>query len=581
MSTVESIEDRFCNIPEAPEYYMSLDSEEISSQFKDFDDSFGFRILDERLRRAQSRNFVLDFGDDAAWCAFDLNTDAVSKLLRSKRPASLHTRWINIWLPDQQRELLTDIAKYYDWSPRLLGLMCSPPIKRASKSLSTPQSGSGILHWSSGRSARSKTSSDFSAALEEKVGLDGLPKVRDQELNHYTLASEVLHWSTVDFGRKYVSVGYNTLHDVSSSSVRQPFSSTRDVPPGKRVWTWLIYCEEKTVIAVHEDPFPFRDAALDPHELHALTMVRRNLTNVFRQCSKAHDSSLDIPLMQLPIRKRVGDSMEEAAHSATDAPGLLFYSLFDDWLTSYGLIGRRQYCYADELNRLREEMLTRASLAHVSHLHALGRQLSALKRLYVSYESIVERILYKQEISLASLKNSNVLGSGLDSPALQVSTAMVDSGNLMGVAMSSAARVRFERLKDMIRLYALREINENLELKEGLMVMNFNLIAIKESYSVEQLTRTTLFVAKLTMLFMPVSLMTAYFSCALEDVTFSSRGYWTAFGVVLGLSFVVLFLFSWISGTLDGRMFYVPWTQRLWLWLEGMVCRKEPPDSRD
>lgn len=102
------------------------------------------------------------------------------------------------------------IAQYYDFSPRLLGLMCSPPIKRIPKSVATPQSGSGTMQWSSGRSTRSKASSDFSAALEEKIDMSEHSKAQEQDLNHYSLASEVLHWSTVDFGRKCTNIPRNT-----------------------------------------------------------------------------------------------------------------------------------------------------------------------------------------------------------------------------------------------------------------------------------------------------------------------------------------------------------------------------------
>merc|ERR1711933_463585 len=42
--------------------------------------------------------------------------------------------------------------------------------------------------------------------------------------------------------------------------------------------------------------------------------------------------------------------------------------------------------------------------------------------------------------------------------------------------------------------------------------MNFNLIAMKESVDMERLTRVTLLLTKATILFLPVSLMSAYFS---------------------------------------------------------------------
>lgn len=162
-------------------------------------------------------------------------------------------------------------------------------------------------------------------------------------------------------------------------------------------------------------------------------------------------------------------------------------------------------------------MLVTASLTHVDQLHHIGRQLAVLKRVYQSYELIIERVLKKQEATLASLKNSRIL-SGVDSLSSSLpgvgspGPTMPETDSLLGVALSSAARARFERLKDRIKLYALSEIQECLDQKESLVMMNFNLIAIKESYSVERLTWVTLLLAKITILFTPVTLMTGYFS---------------------------------------------------------------------
>jgi len=60
------------------------------------------------------------------------------------------------------------------------------------------------------------------------------------------------------------------------------------------------------------------------------------------------------------------------------------------------------------------------------------------------------------------------------------------------------------------------------------------------------------------MLFMPVSLMTGYFSIQFSGVEFSLKSYWIAFGLILGLSFVLLWLFSFVSGTMEGKMIYRP-----------------------
>lgn len=136
-----------------------------------------------------------------------------------------------------------------------------------------------------------------------------------------------------------------------------------------------------------------------------------------------------------------------------------------------------------------------------------------------------------------------------------------EADSLLGVSLSSAAKVRFERLKDRIMLYALSEIEECLAQKDSLVMMNFNLIAIKESFSVERLTWVTLLLAKITILFTPVTLMTGYFSIQFKDTEFEMNVYWWAFGIVFGVSLLLLFAFSWFSGTLQGKIVTRSWSR--------------------
>lgn len=211
-------------------------------------------------------------------------------------------------------------------------------------------------------------------------------------------------------------------------------------------------------------------------------------------------------------------------------------------------------------------MLVRANLSHVDQLHHIGCQLAVLKRVYQSYELIIDRVLKKQEATLASLKNSHIV-SGVDSlasshPIVNASGPQIpEADSLLGVSLSSAARARFERLKDRIMLYALSEIQECIDQKDSLVMMNFNLIAIKESFSVERLTRVTLLLAKVTIVFMPVTLMTGYFSIQFANMEFTVKSYWWAFAVVLAVSFVLLFLFSAASGTFEGKIIKKSWSR--------------------
>jgi Mg2+ and Co2+ transporter CorA len=200
-------------------------------------------------------------------------------------------------------------------------------------------------------------------------------------------------------------------------------------------------------------------------------------------------------------------------------------------------------------------------LTHIDQLHHIGCQLAVLKRVYQSYSLIIERVLKKQEATLASLKNSHIMSGAQsftsthpDHIVNSTSGPMIpEADSLLGVSLSSAAKVRFERLKDRIALYALSEIEECMLQKESLVMMNFNLIAIKESFSVERLTWVTLLLAKITILFTPVTLMTGYFSIQFKDTEFEINGYWWTFAIVFGVSLFLLFLFSFFSGTFEGK----------------------------
>ncbi|KAF2495997.1 hypothetical protein BU16DRAFT_617511 [Lophium mytilinum] len=558
--------------PPLPEYYLDLDDKDIVRGIRNFDEDGNFDQFDREVRNPHSRNFLVDFGDQEAWCGFDLEALSITRLLNAPRPPALNTRWINIWLPYEQKDVLHALGKHYDFSPRLLALMCSDPIQPKSKPLSSRKSSSSLWSRKSHRRGGSqKSSKQESLESEESIGMSEMMQSTQMDLvrdmSHYNIVDEVWHWSSVDWGRRYVCLGYNSLHNVRANptdKVEDPDRS-RDIPHGKRVWNWLVLCEDKTVLSIAEDPFPFSNGNLRAHELRTHFSIRRNLVNVFRQLSKAECASRDSSIITLPIRKRIGDSEEETAHRPTDSPGLLFYYLFEDWYTTYSLVARKEHQYAAELDKLRQDMLVKAELSHVDRLHHIGRQLAVLKRVYESYELIIERVLKQQEPTLASLKNSHIV-TGPDSlassmPHFSSANQIAEADSLLGVSLSSAARVRFERLRDRIKLYALSEIRECLDQKDSLVMMNFNLIAIKESYAVERLTRITLLLGKVTILFIPISLMTAYFSTQLEGVVFTLKSYWVSFAVIFGLSAVALVIFSFASGTTEGKLVYRPLTR--------------------
>jgi hypothetical protein len=196
-----------------------------------------------------------------------------------------------------------------------------------------------------------------------------------------------------------------------------------------------------------------------------------------------------------------------------------------------------------------------------------------LRRHYESYNRIILRLLEPVKITGASLANSRVAGQLVERASFETvrPAAIVPGESSLGVALSAAARVRFKRLKDMIDLYALSEVEEYIKQKDSLVAMvkpnsditranvfitddfwqNFSLIAIKQSTDVERLTRVTLLLTKATCLFLPVSFLTGYFDITLSGIEYTVAQFWIAFTIVLVVSLLALFAFGAFSESMQ------------------------------
>jgi heme/copper-type cytochrome/quinol oxidase subunit 2 len=97
----------------------------------------------------------------------------------------------------------------------------------------------------------------------------------------------------------------------------------------------------------------------------------------------------------------------------------------------------------------------------------------------------------------------------------------------------------------------------------ALTAQNFNLLSMKEALTVERLTEVTLLLAEVTILFMPVSLLAAYFSCQFADTEFRVATFWKWFAGVFASSVLTLVGFSFVAGTKEGKIITKPLTRRL------------------
>jgi hypothetical protein len=134
-------------------------------------------------------------------------------------------------------------------------------------------------------------------------------------------------------------------------------------------------------------------------------------------------------------------------------------------------------------------MVQKPVLDDIDRLHHIGRQLATLKRLYQSYQLIIDRILEKQKQmqSLTSASHVSSLslpqlaqeessdGSELPTVSRQQSAShargSASSTGGAGLALTPAAVHRFERLRDRVTLYALSEIQECISTADSLVFM--------------------------------------------------------------------------------------------------------------
>ena len=122
-------------------------------------------------------------------------------------------------------------------------------------------------------------------------------------------------------------------------------------------------------------------------------------------------------------------------------------------------------------------MFSTAELGHIDELHHYGRQLAVLKRIYSSYDIIIDRVL----AGLRSGQKEHTQPTGstreYETSSLQSQTQHPPQpereGRLApyGVSISIAASKRFERLKDRINLFALSEIQDCIDEQEALVLL--------------------------------------------------------------------------------------------------------------
>lgn len=119
-------------------------------------------------------------------------------------------------------------------------------------------------------------------------------------------------------------------------------------------------------------------------------------------------------------------------------------------------------------------MFEQPDLTQIERLDQVGNDLGVLKRHFSSYIRLIDRVIESSSLYDCSKLGSSQMTTRMfdieDAHTMVRPTANHDRPRI-GVNAGAAAYVRFERLKDMITLYALSEVEEYLERKQALVDM--------------------------------------------------------------------------------------------------------------
>jgi Mg2+ and Co2+ transporter CorA len=509
---------------------------------QDLDNKDVFRDLSANLESPEVHNFVAQFDAQRALSSLNLTADQAQRLLDSRGQGETSTSclWINLWGWNKDHEdIIKKVANHYELSPRLAHFLCPRGNHSATKPAPPPSSTNDSTFEEAKRleAARCSQSSELA------------PTERTQEIqvdNFTDIVNALWHFCTVDFGRRYLCIGWNALFFLPSPGTGAQSSK----PHAIRVWSSLLLCDDGTIVSVFEAPL---------NASSHLSRIRYNQVNVFRNLSRSYHAQSNAMMQVLvrPLRPKTDSSTQAAFEMAS----LLLYYLFDDWLNLFDQVSGSKHSYRHQLEVLRKDLMERPRQEQVNTLHQVGRQISALKSICRSYESIIERILHKQIVSQSRTRKGLMARPQIDTMDLQHYSTESEAST---IRLSSSSIARFERLHDRIGLLLMTEVDECLNEKEALVLMNFNLISLTEAHTVERLTRMTILLAKVTIVFLPMSLATAYFSMQVKAVqNYSIETFWIVFLVVAVLTISFLATFEFLASRYSGKLAYRSLTKTL------------------
>ncbi|TRX98131.1 hypothetical protein FHL15_000776 [Xylaria flabelliformis] len=480
------------------------------AKFEDFDLEEVFKKATPHANNLASHNFVVEFGPERARIAFDLDGVDIEELLKGPRDTNHYPiRWII------QGTAVKAIGNHYEFSERLVRLMCMPTRQQAANSA---------------RRARDK----------------------------HGLTKRFHRHGDVELGN--LGHGANINHPMESHSTVQLQKGDSELMEDVD--------DDNTVLSIHEqpsfEPVPDKEDP-DKWEKEELKNMRANTLDVLLQLSRnGFDlykrkplslNSVRRPLSKWHARDRPGMNRHETGMSsfatggepvslADEGTSNLFYYLFEDYVAAGPLKTAEK-----KLEQMRPQ-IRRKSIDIIPTLHYLSKDLRELKHLFENYKNLIHKI--------TTLSRSDA----------QAPNGPVEDARR--VMLTDTALSRFDRLGDRLQYLMLNAIEGYLGEISAVSSTYFNLTQQKDSEATARLTRSATLLAKLSVFFLPISFLTSYFSIQIEDLYMYWHGtdYWYSFAVIASVSFLCLFFFSrllmFASDTLD------EWASQIMQWFRRL-----------
>lgn len=188
-----------------------------------------------------------------------------------------------------------------------------------------------------------------------------------------------------------------------------------------------------------------------------LLRIGRNQMNIFKDLSSVNENKRNA-LLQTAIRTTQAQHRPSSRSDVLETASLLFYYLFDDWINLFSQVSGSEHSYRHQLELLRRETIENPESSQIDRVHQLGRQLSSLRSICKSYQSLIEQLLRSQR-SVDQHASRDML-------ACKNSSSDSD-----GIRLPLSSMTRFARLQNRIELCAMTELDDCLTEKASLVQM--------------------------------------------------------------------------------------------------------------